>query len=266
MNVFWHEIRSYRRSTIIWIISLSLMVILFLSLFPLFTKDIDSTKKLLDTLPAAVRTGLGISLQSFFTIFGFFGYLFTYVLLAGAIQAMGLGVGILSREDSGKTADFLLTKPISRARIVSAKLFASISLLVLTNIIFTASAFIMALAVSKASFDALTFLLIAASLFLVQLFFLSLGVALSVILSKVKSVIAVTLPVVFGFFIVGTLGSVLGNDSVKLFSPFKFYDTQYIISHRSYELKFMVIEIVCIIVAITVTYLLYLKKDIRAAS
>lgn len=266
MNVFWHEIRSYRRSTIIWTISLSLLVILFLSIFPLFTKDIDSTKKLLDTLPVAVRTGLGISLQSFFTIFGFFGYVFTYVLLAGAVQAMSLGVGMLSREDSGKTADFLLTKPITRTRVVTAKLLASLSLLAMTNVIFVASAFITALVVSKDNFDALTFLLIAASLFLVQLFFLALGFVLSVMLPKIKSVIAVTLPTVFGFFIIGTLGAILGNDNVKLLSPFKFYDVQYIISHTSYELKFLFIEIICVFMSILATYILYVKKDIRAAS
>ncbi|MEP6710112.1 MAG: ABC transporter permease, partial [Candidatus Saccharibacteria bacterium] len=67
MNIFWHELRSYRRSTLIWSASLALLVILFLSLFPSFSKDIDASQKILENLPLALREALGISLANFFT-------------------------------------------------------------------------------------------------------------------------------------------------------------------------------------------------------
>ena len=75
-----------------------------------------------------------------------------------------------------------------------------------------------------------------------------------------------TLPTVFTFFIIGTLGSIIGNDSVKYISPFKFYDFNYIIEHNAYEIKYLAIEAIFVIVAIIVSYIVYIKKDIRAVS
>jgi ABC-2 type transport system permease protein len=266
MNIFWHELWGYRKSTLVWAISLSLISLLFLLLYPAFTNDVAAAKKVLGNLPLGLRSALGISLQNFFTIFGFFGYLFTYVALAGAIQAMNLGIGAISREDSGKTADFLLTKPVSRATIVTSKLLAAICSLIITNLIFTASAYLSAKATSTQAFSAQTFVLITASLLLIQLMFLALGFLLSVIIPKIKSVITVSLPTVFTFFIIGALGSIIGNENARYITPFKYYDVTYIINHNAYEPKFLIIEAIFITLTITATYTIYIRKDIRAAA
>ncbi len=266
MNLFLHELKSYRQSTVIWIVSLSALVVVFLLLFPAFTRDVGVTQQILSHLPPAVRSALDISLQNFFTVYGFFAYLFTFIALAGAIQAMNLGVGVLSKEESGKTVDFLLSKPISRQAVITSKLLAVLTLLVVTNVVFSAVALSVAKIVSTAAFSSKTFLLIAATLLLVQLAFAALGVLLSVIIPKVKSVIAVTLPVVFTFFIIGTLGAIIGNDTVRYVSPFKFYDPNYIISHNAYEVKFLVIEVIFVVLAIAASYVIYIKKDVRAVS
>jgi len=162
MNIFWHELRSNRTSLLIWSASLALLVILFLNLYPSFTKDIDASQKILANLPLALREALGISLGNFFTIFGFYSYLFTFVTLAGGIQAMNLGAGIISKENSGKTADFLLAKPVGRSMVVTQKLLAALTMLVVTNIIFAITAFATATSVSTKGFDTMTFLLITA--------------------------------------------------------------------------------------------------------
>lgn len=266
MNVFWHELKGYRKSTIGWAVSLGAMAILFLSLYPTFTKDIDASQKILEGLPLPVREALGISLANFFTIFGFFSYLFTFVALAGAVQAMNLGLGIIAKEDNGKTADFLLVKPITRSSVITQKLFAALAALVATNLVFGAVAFVSALLASAESFEPVPFLLITSSLFLIQLTFLALGMLVSVTLAKVKSMIAVTLPVVFGFFIVGSLGALIGNDTVRYITPFKFYEPSYIVQHSQYELRYIVVEAVFVALAMSVTYWVYNHKDIRSAT
>ncbi len=214
--------------------------------------DVEASEKLLANLPLAMRNAIGLSIQTFFSIYGFLAYLFTFVTLAGAVQAMNLAVGLLSKEDSGKTADFLLTKPIRRSTILTSKLAAALSLIVFTNLIFCSVALITALAVSPTSFDIGTFLLVAAKLILLQVLFLALGMFAAVVLPKIKSSITVALPAVFGLFIVGTIGTVLGIDEVKYVSPFKFFDSDYIISHNTYDPQFLVLEAVIVTVAIIV--------------
>ena len=44
---------------------------------------------------------------------------------------MNLGIGIISKEVRDKTADFLLTKPVSRVTILVAKMMAAFTCIVL---------------------------------------------------------------------------------------------------------------------------------------
>lgn len=266
MNVFFRELKAYRTSTLVWIISLCSLVTVFLLMFPAFIKDVDATRAIMSNLPVAMRDALDISLANFFTVYGFFAYIFTFATLAGAVQAMNLGVGIISKEDSGKTVDFLLTKPISRFKVFASKLFASFVLILITNIVFSLTSCVVANIVSTDGLDIQIFSLILASFFLVQLFFLALGILLSVLIKKIKTPVAVTLPTVFGFFIVGMLGSIIGNDNVRYICPFKFYDLNYVIDKRFYEMNYLYIELVFVFIAIIISYLIYLKRDTRAAS
>jgi ABC-2 type transport system permease protein len=234
-------------------------------MFPAFIKDVAVTKKLLASLPLALRSAVGIQLETFFSIFGFYSYLFLYVMLTGSVQAMNLGTSLISKEDRSKTAEFLLTKPVTRSQIVTSKLFAAFVLLVITNVVYLIAASTVAKAVSIEPFSMKIFLMISAVLFLVQLMFLSLGVLVSVIVPKIKSVISVSLPTVFGFFIISMIGSIIGDEAVRYITPFKFYEPNYIIKNGSYEMRFVVIEIVFIVVAIAASYAIYARKDIRAA-
>ncbi len=266
MNVFWRELRAYKNSTIIWAVSLSLLAFVFLSMFPSFTTDVESTKKILANLPQFVTSAIGVSFESLFSIYGFMSYVLTFGALAGAIQAMNLGVGVLSKEESNKTADFLLTKPISRTKVVTSKMSAAFTLIIITNITFCLVALMMAVLVSESDFNMVTFLLIVIKLLLIQTIFLFFGFLVSVILPKIKSSIAVSLPTVFTFFIVGTLGSVLELDIVRYISPFKFFDSNYIIANGAYEIDFLIITFIFVVLAIVASYVIFIKKDIRAAS
>jgi ABC-2 type transport system permease protein len=94
----------------------------------------------------------------------------------------------------------------------------------------------------------------------------AIGILFSVIIPKIKSVIAVSLPTVFAFFIIGTLGAILGNDNVRYITPFKFYDTSYVINNGGYETSFLLIEISFVVLATIASYVIYFKKDVRSAS
>lgn len=266
MNVFLRELSAYRKSTIIWCASLSAILVVFMALYPAFTTDVAALKEVLGQFPEALRDALNISMSSFFTVYGFYGYLLSFAILAGAIQAMNVGTGIISKEVSGKTADFLLSKPMTRARVVSAKLAAALTIIVVTNIVFSAVSYLAALVVATETFAAGTLFLLASTMFLVQLVFLALGALFAVLIPKVKSVIAVSMPTVFTLYIIGTLGDVLGNDQVRYMSPFKFYDTSYIIENVSLEGKFLALEAAIIVVVVAVSYVIYVKKDVRASA
>lgn len=264
MNIFLHELKAYRKSTIIWTFSLVALMILMLSMFPAFANNAAEVKKLLASYPPALRKAIGLSLDNIFTLVGFYSYVFTYIILCGAIQAMNLGTSIISKEVREKTADFLLTKPVSRTQIITAKLLAALTSLVITNVIYLAAASMMAAAVKTTAYSGKIFFLISLSLFLVQLIFLAMGVIVSLLVAKIKSVISVSLGTVFGFFIISMFGSVIGDDKVRYITPFKYFDSAYIIKNVAYETSLVIIAIVFVVAAIVGSYFIYAKKDIQA--
>ncbi|MDF2506094.1 MAG: hypothetical protein K0R06_3589, partial [Clostridium sp.] len=144
-------------------------------------------------------------LDNITSILGFYSMIFSFITLCGAIQAMNIGVSILSKESRERTADFLLVKPVSRAAIVSSKLLAALTMLLVTNVIYYAGASMVANIVKTSNYSNKLFFMISLTLLFIQLIFLAIGVFVSVFFTKLKSVLPISLGVVFGFYIIGAL-------------------------------------------------------------
>ncbi|MFE0506188.1 ABC transporter permease subunit [Peribacillus butanolivorans] len=264
MNIFMHELKAYQKSTIIWSLSLIVIIVIFMSMYSSFAEDAEDFKKVLENYPAAIRNALGFDQENFFTIIGFYSFPLSFITLCAAIQAMNLGTSIVSKEVLVKTADFLLTKPVTRTKILTAKLLAAFVSIVMTNIVYFAAASFVALQVKTDEFSLKIFFLLSLTIFFIQLLFLALGIIISVIVQRIKSVLTVSLATVFVFYFVGMFSDTTGDEVKRYISPFKYFDAAYIIKHSSYEATFLIVGAVIIILAIAASYVVYNKKDIHA--
>jgi ABC-2 type transport system permease protein len=265
MNIYFHELRSYRKNTVIWVLAVGAATVLFMSMFSIFREGSADLVNLFKGFPDAVLKAFGMpDIQKLFSLPGFYSFILGFLVLCGAIQAMNLGISSLGRETSGKTADFLLTKPVTRARVVAVKLLAVFTYLVVSSIAFLLVATASAYAVSPDGFDYGTFLLMSLSFLYVQLIFAALGFLVSVIVPKIKSVLPVSLSTVFGFYIIGSVAAALNDVRIYYLTPFKYFDPVDIVQHSAYQLKYVIISVVVIVVAVAAGYLVYKKKDIHA--
>ncbi|MDT8719355.1 ABC transporter permease subunit [Clostridium sp. 19966] len=267
MNMFLHELKAMRKSAAIWAASLIALAVIFLSIYPSMANDAADYKKLLSNYPETVRAMLGINLDYITSILGFYSMSFSFILLCGAVQAMNLGVAILSKESRERTADFLLVKPVSRVSIVTAKLSAAFTSIVITNVVFYAAAYVIANIVKTSNYDSKRFFMINLTMFFIQLIFIALGVLVSVFFKKLKSVLPISLGVVFGLYMIGALISTDKNNALTRFiSPFKYFDTTYIIKNGSYESSYLIVSLIIILISVLISYVVYIKKDIHAVS
>ena len=267
MNMYLHELKALRKSAIIWTCAIIALAALFLSMYPGMAKDAQDFKKLLGGYPPAARAMLGINLDYITSILGFYSFAFSFVSLCGAIQGMNLGVSILSKESRERTADFLLVKPVSRASVVTAKLLAAFTTILLTDIVFYAVSATITNAVKTSAFSNKLFFMINLTLFFLQIIFLALGVVISVFFKKLKSVLPISLGVVIGLYMIGALIATGKNDeAARYISPFKYFDITYIIQHAAYEASYMITGAAVVVVAVIATYIIYTKKDIHAVS
>ncbi len=120
------------------------------------------------------------------------------------------------------------------------------------------------LALNTGDLDMKLFFMVSVTLFFLQLIFLAMGILLSAAVSKIKSVISVSVGTVFGFFILNMLDSILGEKVIRYLTPFKYFDTVYILKNASYETPYLIIGAVFVVAAVAASYAVYSRKDVHA--
>jgi ABC-2 type transport system permease protein len=118
--------------------------------------------------------------------------------------------------------------------------------------------------VKTVDFSVKKFVLLSVTMLFIQVIFLAIGIIISVIVPKIKSVLTVSLATVFAFYFLGVFSETSGDDVKRYISPFKYFDNTYIIKHASYEGSFLIAGAVIVVAAIAASYMIYTKKDIHA--
>lgn len=261
MNIYLQELKMSLRSVLNWTLGMLAMVFFFMLMFPAVSKDAAAMEQIISKFPPELTRALGLTTLDLSTVLGFYGFLFTYILLIGSVYAMKSGFSVLSEEIRSKATDFLVTKPVSRATIVTAKWMSVMTFILLQNIIFIIGSIVIVKVTADQSFHLGTFLLIDLSLLFVQLFFVALGMLLSVIIKKVKSVLPITLGIVFGFFVLQMLNQSLADEKLTYITPFAYFDFSKIITNINYDYIYLVVDLIIITICTVFTYIIYNKKD-----
>ncbi len=266
MNILRQELRMYRKSLLTWAISLPVITLFFLLIFPSMAKDMDLFMELLKSFPAELVKALGVSNISMGGILGFYSFIMIYVLLAGSIQAMNLGVSVLSAEVRDKTADFLYAKPVSRQKVICMKIAAVFIQIAVTNIVFGLTSWLFLLwinsSISKNPVDFRLFVLLTGPLLLLQILFASLGLLVSALLRRIRTVLPISMGVVFFFYILYVLNQTLDNATLAYLSPFSYFELADILADGAYEINYLVTMILLTSVFIFFANRSYLRKDL----
>lgn len=264
MNVYRYELKSLLKSALIWSFSMIFLSFIYFLVYGSISEDIMDFKSLLEQYPESVRAMLGVSLDNITSILGFYSMILTFVVLCGGIQGMIYGTSILSKEYREKTADFLLVKPIKRTAIVTSKICAGLTMLALTGIIYYTGVFLIANSVKTTTYSNKLFFMMNLTVLLIQVIFFAIGLLVSVLIPKLKSVLPISLGVVFGLYILGAVIAKDKEDVTRFISPFRYVNYTDLIHTGEYELKYFITALVIILISLITSYFIYTKRDIHA--
>lgn len=266
-NIFRHEFHIRLKSVVIWSLSLIFLIVFFFSLFPVFSTEAALMNEMLANFPPELRAAFGMDNMNLATALGFYSFIFLFVQLCLAIQASNYGFGLVSIEESELTADFLLTKPVSRTQILNSKLLAVVTSLTITNLVVWVSSFVaLELYRGKNEYDAGMLVLLLLSIVIFQLFFLSVGLVVSLLVKRVRSVTPYGLGLGFGMYVLSAFSGVFGEVTLELITPFKHLDAAYIVEHGAYNTPLVLLNAAVTLVSLGVSYWLYVRRDIPAVS
>lgn len=267
MNIYKLEFNMRLKSVIIWTLSVSMAIFFIMSLFPTFANDAEMINNMMADFPEEFLMAFGMSGVDLSTVLGFFGTYFLFLQVALAVQAANYGFSLVSVEEADMTADFLLTKPVTRTTILTNKLTSAISSLAITMVIVWVSSFVFVEMYRNGRlYETNTLLLILLTVPFLQLFFLTVGMFISLLVKRVRNITPFSMGLVFGLYVLNAFGSMIGGDSLSVISPFKHFEPNYIVTHNAFNIPMVLISVAAILISVVGSYTLYTKRDIHSAS
>jgi ABC-2 type transport system permease protein len=258
-----HEFKMNVRSVTTWSIAVFLLILIYMSIFSSIAIDAETLNEMMAEFPEEFLIAFGMNGIDLSTVLGFFGMIFLFVQLCVAIQAANYGFSLVSVEERELTADFLLTKPVGRPKILTSKLLAALTGLTITNIVIWISSFVFITVFRDGRpYETKTLVLLLLTTAFLQLFFLTVGMFISLFKRRIRSVTPYSMGLVFGLYILNAFGGMIGDDKLSNITPFKHFEANYIVTNGAYDVPLVLTSVLLIIISVVGSYLLYTRRNI----
>lgn len=266
MNIFKQEFQMKIKSIIIWSLSIGGFIIFYMAFFPTIASDSKAMDSIMNSLPKEMLQALGLKEGlSISNLIGYFTLTFAMIQVAIAIQSANYGFSILTEEERELTADFLMTKPISRSKVYWSKFMAAFLSLIITSIFIGVSS-ILALELfnngQSYNWTNLIKLLITITIF--QLIFLSLGMLVSLFFKKVRSVLSLSMGLAIGLYVINSVSGIVDSKILGYFTPFYYFEPGQILKSGQYNISLLLLAIGIITISLISSYVIYNKRDIHS--
>jgi len=266
-NIYIYEFRARLKSVLTWSLSITALVLFYFSLFPSFSEQAALVQEMFQKFPPALLEAFGMNRTDMSSVLGFYSFLFVFVQLCLAIQAGNCGFGLVSIEESELTADFLLSKPVSRTQVLVSKFLAALSSLLITELVVVVDTIIAVNAFNNGqTYDPGILALLLVSMVILQLFFVSVGLVISLLVRRVRSVTPYSLGLGFGAYVLAAFSGLLGDVKLEYITPFKHLDPAYIVQNKGYNTPLVLLNVAITLIALAVSYWRYVRRDIPAVS
>lgn len=262
MTVFFKELKQGRKSLLIWTAAISFMLIVCVLMYPEMKNEMDDVSNMFSNM-GDFTAAFGMDKLNFGDIMGFYGIECGNVLgIGGGIFAAFVGVSVLSKEEKDRTAEFLLSHPVSRASVLWQKLLSVLTQLISMNIIITIVSAVSFLAIDE-KIAVKEFLLLHLSYTILQIEIASICFGISAFIKRGSIGIGIGLATIFYFMnIVCNISK--QAEFLKYITPFAYSDASKIITDSKIEILLVGLGLVYSLVGILIGFAKYTKKDIAS--
>lgn len=260
MTLIRHEWRQGRISLIIWTAAIGFLLAVCIFLFPEMKGEMEEVSDMFASMGSFTQA-FGMDQVSFGTLTGFYAVECGNILgLGGAFFAALCAVAILSKEEKEHTAEFLLTHPVSRFRVMTEKLIAVLLQIITMNLLLYGLAIVSILAVGE-DIPWKEISLLHLAYFLLQIELAGICFGISAFLRRGSLGIGLGIATVMYFLnLIANISD--SAEFLKYITPFGYAGGTEIVSSLSLDGKLVLIGMVFGLVGIVVGYLQYCRKDI----
>ena len=261
MTLVQHELKQSRISLIVWTLSIASLLAVCVFLYPSMKNEMDAVSEMFSSM-GSFTAAFGMDKVSFGTLTGFYVVECGNIVgLGGAFFAALCGISVLAKEEKEHTAEFLMTHPVSRWRVVTDKLIAVIFQLVILNVaVYLTAVVSIALIGEDIPWKELNLLHLA--YFFLQVETATVCFGISAFLRR--SGMGIGLGIAMLFYFLNLVANITEEaDFLKYITPFGDAEGADIVNSLSVNGEMLAVGVAFTVAGIVISYVKYCKKDLR---
>jgi ABC-2 type transport system permease protein len=264
-NLFLKEMRRNALGLVIWMIVITLLITVTMSVYRTFLENQSKIIGMMNLVPKGALQFKGISnFNDLLSVLGFYAANnVIYMMLLGSIYAIVLSSNILLKEEYLKTAEYLLTWPLTRAEIFVSKLVVLFINVLLLNLVTSLAGFICMEIVKTGPFSVKAFLILSMNTFLLNILFVTIGIFMSTLVKRPKPITTFSIGLVLILYFIYTLSKITESAAnIGYLSPFKFVSIDAINPAYKIDYWHLLYFVGLSLVFTRLAYRFYKRKDI----
>jgi ABC-2 type transport system permease protein len=197
------------------------------------------------------------------TLTGFFGIMLIYYALLGGIAAAMWGSDVISKEERDKTVEFSLVLPVSRPRVITAKVLAALVNCVVFVLISWGASLMAARSYNpdQAFYSFLRLEILA--MLIIELIFLAVGLLLGCAMKQYKLSGSTAIGIILVTYFLSIMSGMKDSlDWLKYFTPFRYFDAAQLFKDGRMEGTYLLLSLGIIAVCVVLAYLTYNRRDL----
>ena len=262
MTLMRHEMKQGKTALAIWTLSIGLLMVICIFLFPEMKKEMAGVSKIFASM-GSFTAAFGMDKINFGTLNGFYAIECGNVLgLGGAFFAAMCGASALSKEEKEHTAEFLLTHPVSRRKIVTEKLAAVLVQIILLNlVIWIVSIASIAGIGEPISWKELALLHLAYLLLQMELAAVCFGISAF----STRGSLGIGLGIASSMYFLNLIANIADTaEFLKYITPFGYAEGSEIMSEAALDPVLILLGMLYGAIGVAAAYWKYCRKDIQA--
>ena len=261
MTLVQHELKQSRISLIVWTLSIASLLAVCVFLYPSMKNEMDAVSEMFSSM-GSFTAAFGMDKVSFGTLTGFYVVECGNIVgLGGAFFAALCGISVLAKEEKEHTAEFLMTHPVSRWRVVTDKLIAVIFQLVILNVAVYLTA-VVSIAVIGEDIPWKELSLLHLAYFFLQVETATVCFGISAFLRR--SGMGIGLGIAMLFYFLNLVANITEEaDFLKYITPFGYAEGADIVNSLSVNGEMLAVGVAFTVAGIVISYVKYCKKDLR---
>lgn len=262
MNILLQEIKSQKLPILIWSLSIGLLIAVCVLMYPEMKAEMEDVNEIFSSM-GNFTTAFGMDQLNFGTLVGFYAVEGGNMLgIGGAFFAAIVGISALLKEEKDRTAEFLLTHPLTRTRVVLEKALSVYVIIILMNLIVLILSVASVLLIGE-DMDWNVLLLLHLAYLLMQFEVAGICFGISALLQK--SGIGIGIGLASAFYFLNIVANISKDAKVlKYITPFGYTEGSVLINDKVIPAEYLIPGMMLMVAGIAVAFLYYRKKDISA--